>query len=91
VVVDPRSKAPDAGPETPRRGNRVTRALARWLLYRARWRFAGTFPDIAKAVVIVAPHTSNRDFAVSVLAMFAVGYRFGEMFNGIRISFEFPF
>jgi 1-acyl-sn-glycerol-3-phosphate acyltransferase len=30
-------------------------------------------PDIAKAVVIVAPHTSNWDFIVGVTAKFALG------------------
>lgn len=38
----------------------------------ARWRVVGEIPDLAKAVIIVAPHTSNWDFPVGVAAMLAL-------------------
>ncbi|MDB4907692.1 MAG: hypothetical protein JWO05_2476 [Gemmatimonadetes bacterium] len=37
------------------------------------WRFEGTFPDSAKLVAIVAPHTSNWDFVVGFSALLAIG------------------
>jgi len=37
------------------------------------WRFAGSFPDLKKFVIIVAPHTSNWDFPVGLQAKFALG------------------
>lgn len=36
---------------------------------------AGSVPNVSKAVVIVAPHTSNWDFLVGVAAMFGLGLR----------------
>jgi 1-acyl-sn-glycerol-3-phosphate acyltransferase len=39
------------------------------------WRFAGTIPDVPKFVIIVAPHTSNWDFPIGVMAYFAIGFR----------------
>ncbi len=67
--------APALGPAVPRRGNRLTRWLGRRALRMAGWRFVGSFPDVAKAVIVVAPHTSNWDFPVGVAAMYALGFR----------------
>lgn len=39
------------------------------------WRVTGEFPTAPKAVLIVAPHTSNLDFFVCMAAMFAAGLR----------------
>lgn len=60
-------------PSLPREGGPLTRALGRWALQLAGWRFEGAFPDLPKAVVIVAPHTSNWDFFVGLAAKFALG------------------
>jgi 1-acyl-sn-glycerol-3-phosphate acyltransferase len=38
----------------------------------AGWRFEGNFPDVPKMVLIVAPHTSNWDFPVGLMAKFAL-------------------
>ncbi len=59
----------------PPRGNAFSRALSRGLLAASGWRIEGEFPRRAKMVAIVAPHTSNWDFIVGVLAMFAIGIR----------------
>jgi 1-acyl-sn-glycerol-3-phosphate acyltransferase len=66
---------PEIGDRVPRRGNRVTRALARGLMSVCGWRIRGDFPDLGKAVFIVAPHTSNWDFIVGVGALYAIGFR----------------
>ena len=59
----------------PSRGNRLTRAFSRALLAAAGWRIEGEFPARPKLVAIVAPHTSNWDFVVGVLAVYAIGIR----------------
>ena len=59
----------------PRRGNVASRALGRVLLRLWRWRIGGGFPNVPKAVLVVAPHTSNWDFLACMLAMFALGLR----------------
>ena len=39
------------------------------------WRFSGTFPDVPKLIISVAPHTSNWDFIVGVMALWALDIR----------------
>ena len=56
----------------PQRNNRFTRAFGRFMLNLFGWSFAGRLPDVPKQVVIVAPHTSNWDFVIGVLALFAL-------------------
>jgi 1-acyl-sn-glycerol-3-phosphate acyltransferase len=62
-------------PRVPSRGNAFSRALGNAALRASRWRIEGSFPDIPKFVLIVAPHTSNWDFLVGLQAMFALGLR----------------
>jgi 1-acyl-sn-glycerol-3-phosphate acyltransferase len=54
-----------------RRHNPVTTCVGRLLMRLAGWRFAGQLPDVPKVLVAVAPHTSNWDFVVGVMALFA--------------------
>lgn len=63
------------GPQLPQRGNAFSRWLGLWLLRRIDWRMNGTFPDVPKAMVIVAPHTSNYDGLVTVAILLALGLR----------------
>ena len=63
------------GDALPRRESWLLRPLARGALRAAGWRFEGNLPDVSKAVVIVVPHTSNWDFVIGVLGLFAVGVR----------------
>jgi 1-acyl-sn-glycerol-3-phosphate acyltransferase len=53
----------------------VLRRLGRIALALTGWRVYGNFPDLPKFVVIVAPHTSNWDFAVGVSALLALDLR----------------
>jgi 1-acyl-sn-glycerol-3-phosphate acyltransferase len=69
------SRFPELPPSLPRRGNAFSRALARALLTTAGWRVEGEFPDRPKLVAIVAPHTTNWDFVVGILVVFALGLR----------------
>ena len=59
----------------PRRGNAFSRRVSRALLAATGWRIEGEIPRRAKIVAIVAPHTSNWDFIVGILAVFAIGIR----------------
>lgn len=62
-------------PNVPRyEPSRLTRGLARGILRMAGWRMVGAFPDLPKAVLIGAPHTSNWDGFLGVLAKIAMGF-----------------
>jgi len=70
VPVDALDAAVPAG--YPRRNNRWTRAFGRWLMRISGWRVEGALPDLPKIIVSVAPHTSNWDFVVGVMVLFAL-------------------
>jgi len=63
---------PEMGPSVPRRGWWLGRALGRAVMWVAGWSFAGSISDLSKAVIIVAPHTSNWDFVIGAAAMLAL-------------------
>src|SRR5688572_26373615 len=66
------SATPPGGSEPPRRGSVFSRKLSRAVLRLGGWRIVGGLPSEPRFVVVVAPHTSNWDSLVLVLAMFAV-------------------
>ena len=39
----------------------MLKSLARFILWAGRWEVIGGTPDVAKAIVIAVPHTSNWD------------------------------
>jgi len=53
------------------------------------WRVEGEMPNLAKFVVIVAPHTSNWDFPVGMGAKLALGI--GATWVGKHTIFRWPF
>src|SRR5882757_5373486 len=59
----------------PAPGHTFSRVVGRTLFGAMGWTIEGDFPSRAKMVVIVAPHTSNWDFLVGILAVFAIGLR----------------
>ena len=72
-----------------RRGNAFIRGVMIALMRLSGWRFTGAdFPDRRKFVLIVAPHTSNWDFPVGIMAMYALGIR--GTFLGKDTLFKFP-
>jgi 1-acyl-sn-glycerol-3-phosphate acyltransferase len=81
-------KVPKPGPSAPARHNPVWAAVGRLGLSLFGWRIEGAFPDTPKCVVIVAPHTSNRDFFVGLAAGWALDLRFS--FIGKQSLFWFP-
>jgi len=56
----------------PRRNWPLCRWLGRTLLNLLGWRIVGTLPDLPKAVIAVAPHTSNWDWVIGMAAALAL-------------------
>ncbi|MFI5312020.1 MAG: lysophospholipid acyltransferase family protein [Gemmatimonadales bacterium] len=79
---------PAIGDQVPQRGNAFSRLAAILAMRLSGWRFEGEMPNLPQFVVIVAPHTSNWDFAVGVMAMFALGIR--GTFLGKHSLFRWP-
>ncbi len=79
---------PVLGDALPRRGNWITYGISKAAFRLTGWRFEGTFPNLPKMVVIVAPHTSNWDFFVGLMAMFGMGMR--GTFLGKHTLFRWP-
>ena len=69
------SHFPVPGPNVPRRGNALTRWLGRFLLRLWGWRVVDELPDVPKAVVVCAPHTSNVDGLVVAGVVMALQVR----------------
>lgn len=67
---------PVIGETLPKRGNRMTQWFSRTLLKWAGWQIAGGVINAPQMVLIGAPHTSNWDFILTILTMFALGVRF---------------
>ena len=63
---------PEPGPRVPRRGGALRAALGRMMLRALGWRIGPGIPDLAKAVITAAPHSSNWDFFVGIALVFAL-------------------
>ncbi|MDZ4863261.1 MAG: 1-acyl-sn-glycerol-3-phosphate acyltransferase [Gemmatimonadota bacterium] len=72
----------------PRRGSWLAPRLASRLLAMAGWRVGGELPALPRFIIIVAPHTSNWDFPLGVLTMFAIDLRASWL--GKHTLFRFP-
>jgi 1-acyl-sn-glycerol-3-phosphate acyltransferase len=79
---------PPIQPNMPRLGPSIAAPLCRWIFARSGWRVAGEFPDVAKAVVIAAPHSTNWDVIWGLLVK--VGLRLDVHFIGKREAFFWP-
>lgn len=64
---------PNPGPNIPRRGNLFTHNFGRLVLWLSGWRLRGELPDVRKAILIGAPHTTNWDAVAGLAAKVAVG------------------
>ena len=68
-------KIPDVGALPPRRRYGLLRAIGISILRRLGWSAEGSFPDCARVVVAVAPHSSNWDFVVGAAMMVTLELR----------------
>ena len=67
------------GDALPRRGNRLSRLIARSLMSLFGWRIEADIPNLSKAVLVGAPHTSNWDFVLTLLTQFALSVKISWM------------
>jgi 1-acyl-sn-glycerol-3-phosphate acyltransferase len=79
---------PRVPPNVPQLGPSPAAPLCRWIFTRCGWRVAGVMPDVAKLVVIAAPHSSNWDVIWGLLVK--VGLRLDVHFIGKREAFFWP-
>jgi 1-acyl-sn-glycerol-3-phosphate acyltransferase len=77
------------GAGMPQRGNALSQRFGIFLLWLTGWKVSGILPDTKKAVVIVAPHTSNYDAVVVVGAILAL--RMKISFFVKHSAFRWPF
>ncbi len=80
---------PELSNEIPQRRNRFSKWLGLKVLQVLGWKVVGDFPQRAKFVVAVAPHTSNWDFVIAVAAMLALQIKI--RFLGKDALFFWPF
>ena len=85
----PHAMTPAVPAELPRSGGILTRRFGEGVLSLLGWRIDGGIPPVKKAVIIVAPHTSNWDFVVGIAAKFAL--RLGASWLGKDSLFRWPF
>jgi 1-acyl-sn-glycerol-3-phosphate acyltransferase len=72
----------------PRCGGVVTPWLGNALMRITGWRFEGAPPDVPRLVLAVAPHTSNWDFVIGVIAKWALDLKL--TFFGKHTLFVWP-
>ncbi|MCC6770580.1 MAG: 1-acyl-sn-glycerol-3-phosphate acyltransferase [Gemmatimonadaceae bacterium] len=79
TLLDTAAQAPIDAPVVPavpsaipRRGSALGRLVGRVGLSLFGWKVVGSFPDLPKALIIVAPHTSNWDFIAGFWAYLAL-------------------
>jgi len=63
--------------------------LSRWILTALGWTIQAELPDLKKYVAIAAPHTSNWDFPLGILAAKAV--KLGPHWMGKHTLFRWPY
>ncbi|WP_246439040.1 lysophospholipid acyltransferase family protein [Teredinibacter franksiae] len=66
---------PEIPPSMPTAGGPISRWLGRKILRLIGWRIEGEIPADHKLVMVAAPHTSNWDFVLAMLAIMALGIR----------------
>lgn len=80
----------EAESKPPAPAGRLTRALGRLYLRIAGWHVEGSLPpNLHKAVVVAAPHTTNWDMPHMLAVAWALGVR--PSWLGKKSLFKFPF
>lgn len=85
----PQRVVPQLPPSAPQmRQGRLAGWLGRSVLRLGGWRLVGEFPDIPRAVLIAAPHSSNWDGLWGIAAKLALGVRLSIL--GKHSLFKIP-
>ncbi len=79
---------PEVGDQVPRRDDPFLKWLGTTVMKRSGWTVTGVIPNIPKAVVIAAPHTSNWDGVFSMSFATALQLRINTM--GKDSLFKYP-
>ena len=66
---------PQLGSAIPSRGNFVSKAIGRFMLFILRWKIIGEVHNVSKLVIVLAPHTSWTDFWVALATKLSLGLR----------------
>ncbi len=80
---------PSVPPNAPGSGGPFRKWFARKIFNAIGWRFEGELPDSPKIIFAAAPHTSNWDFILVLLARWALGVNFSYLMK--REAFIWPF
>jgi len=80
---------PVVGDAIPRRGNALSRLIARSSMKLCGWRIEGEIPNQPKLILVGAPHTSNWDFVLTMATLFALSVRISWMAK--HTAFRWPF
>ncbi|MGI1678736.1 MAG: 1-acyl-sn-glycerol-3-phosphate acyltransferase [Cellvibrionaceae bacterium] len=75
--------------EMPRMHSEPVAKFYRWVFNVIGWRFFGEIPKVKKAILIVAPHTSNIDFFIACFAKFALRLKASYIMK--KEAFFWPF
>lgn len=84
----PKLRRKDLGKLVPKRGGIVAPSIASGLMKVAGWRTVGSVPNIAQAVVLALPHTSNVDGVYALPCLFALDIKISIM--GKHTLFKVP-
>lgn len=77
---------PDSAPSF---GGPLSRAFGRLMLRCVGMKLGGTVPDVPKAILLGAPHTTNWDLLLAMGMRYALGLRYNWMMKAE--AFFFPF
>ena len=79
---------PRVPPNPPQLDPSAAAPVCRWIFARCGWRVSGEVPDVAKLVVIAAPHSTNWDVVWGLLVKITL--RLDVHFIGKREAFFWP-
>ena len=82
------AQLPHIPPNMPQTRPSIATGICRWLLGLFGWRMVGELPDVAKLVLIAAPHSTNWDVIWGLL--FKIALRLDVHFIGKREAFVWP-
>ena len=80
---------PEPGDQLPPWLPRFAVRLSRWFLNVRGWRMIGEVPNHPKQVIVAAPHTSNWDWAIGIVFVFATGVKLNWL--GKHSLFKWPY
>lgn len=80
---------PPLPPNAPAFGGPLSRAFGRLLLRMVNMKIGGTLPNVPKAILLGAPHTTNNDLILALGMRYALGLRYSWLMK--KEAFFFPF